>query len=544
MIPGWRARLHYWTRHKATLVRMSAIIVVTGFGLAALIQILKPSEPSGSRIHRDATFERLREAYRQMEGGEKHRFRQMGRWLCDLGDNLPDMIERGSIDAAPSHSEGRDLQIGVFDLAALIDRHAPEAARPLCRDFAQCCLGRGTESEEAMEARSRIEGIAEAEPPPPMACEFLASLLAWDEDHHAALQALIREGQFPDAGEERVEALAVAVKLREVKALEDLSARPGWLDAAPPLLVHHVGALTGDVWMQWRGLFWHRVMHFDYVMLSLAFFATGLWYVLLVQNSPAELSWRWARPAAPVMAGVCSVWPTLAILAYQEYHLGFTEDAPFPHDLWYYLAGVGLREELCKLLLLSLFLPWLVWRRDECVAVLTAAFVGLGFALEENMNYYQEYGGAVSLARFLTANFLHAALTGIAGHGLYRMLVTRFGEAERFIITFLGVVVAHGLYDWMSVAEFGNGGMSWFSILILAAIAHHFFDLLSRTTRRTHRVVSSAAVFLLGTALLVAAVLVLASVESDDWGGVSAAGMECVSLAPLALIYWRKFELG
>lgn len=55
-------------------------------------------------------------------------------------------------------------------------------------------------------------------------------------------------------------------------------------------------------------------------------------------------------------------------------------------------SASGSGEELCKLALAALFMPWLVWRRAPGVALMTGAFVGLGFALEENIDYYQGMG--------------------------------------------------------------------------------------------------------------------------------------------------------
>jgi hypothetical protein len=195
--------------------------------------------------------------------------------------------------------------------------------------------------------------------------------------------------------------------------------------------------------------------------------------------------------------------------------------------------------------LVAVFMPYLLWRRSAGIALLTGAFVGLGFALEENIQYFGE-GGGIAWARFLTANFMHASMTGIIGHALYEMLRSRFRHAEKFVATFLGVVAAHGFYDYASVSDHEISqlmGISIFSIIILALLARHFFDLLVIHTRVSTGIVSSAAVFLIGSALLIAILFIVAGITTDDISGIAAVGSECVSVAPVAFIFWRKFEV-
>lgn len=280
-------------------------------------------------------------------------------------------------------------------------------------------------------------------------------------------------------------------------------------------------------------------MEMPYGALVLAFFAASIWYLILVQHSGHD-RWRWARPVLPLAAGVCSVWPTLSILAYQEYTQGMSAEAPFPSDLLYFISGVGLREEGCKLLAFALFLPWLLWRRTPGLALLTGAFVGLGFSLEENIGYFQDYGGSIAWARLLSANFLHIALSGICAHSLYRMLATRFAHAERFIFTFIAVVVAHGAYDWLGAGTLGDNG--WLSIIVLVLCASHFIDLLAQETRPERRTIAPVAIFTLGSATLVAVSFILGALTTRSMIGVAEAGQECLGMFPIAILYWRRFE--
>jgi RsiW-degrading membrane proteinase PrsW (M82 family) len=446
---------------------------------------------------------------------------------------LPELSKEDETDAFQGFLQTGKL--GGYAVAELIQQHATtDAPAGLFQGFLAAALAGDPAALQQLEQKAR------ALPPEMLAAELLGSVQKRRQNLPAAMEAFYTEGlHFADAKTSREEALHLAVTQRDIKLLRAISAQPGWIEHSPPLLQHHAGSLLGDVWMQWRGLFRHRLNEIPYGMLALACFAAALWYFILVQHSDHE-RWRWARPIAALAAGVASVWPTLTVLAYQEFVQGMTPEAPFPHDLIYYLVGVGLREEGCKLLLFALFLPWLLWRRTPGLALLTGAFIGLGFSLEENIGYYQDFGGSIAWTRFLSANFLHISLTGICAHSLYRMLLTRFARADEFIITFFLAVAAHGGYDYLSDDKLDDHG--WFSIIVLVVSAARFIDLLGEETRPVGLTIAPRAVFTFGSAILIAISFILGAWSTRTMAGVAAAGQECLSMVPIALLYWRKFE--
>lgn len=527
---GWRARAHFLTRDRRFLLRTSAAIIALGMIAASAIVVSGTLQDQGDDTHAiSPALSRLHGEFHQLRHQKEPQPRKLAAWLRLLLAQLPALRENGP------HDFGREGKIGGYDVANLIRHHATtDAPAGLFQDYLSAAIDDDAEAAARLEARSR------AEPPEMLAAEFHASILKRAGNNDAAMRAFYLEGlRFADAAAAREEALRLAVTTRDLGLLREIATHPGWIENSHPLLQHHAGALLGDVWMQWGGLVRHRLNVVPYGMLALAFFGAALWYFILVQHSDRE-RWRWARPIAALMAGVCSVWPTLTILAYQEFVQGMTSDAPFPHDLIYYLVGVGLREEGCKLLLFALFLPWLLWRRQPGLALLTGAFVGLGFSLEENIGYYQDYGGTIAWTRFLSANFLHISLTGICAHSLYHMLRTRFARADEFIGTFMLAIAAHGGYDWLATGALSDNG--WLSIVVLVLTAARFIDLLAAETRPERLTISPRAVFTFGSAALIAISLMLGAWSTHSMGGVALAGQECLSMVPIALLYWRKFE--
>lgn len=531
---GWRARTHYLTRNRRFLLRTSAGIIAFGMIIACTIVVSSAGkEESEHRFSISPALIRLHEEFHRLRHETSPQPREFATWLRMLLAQIPKLVEGDEAGAFQSFNQTGKL--GGYDVAQILQQHVTsDAPAGLFRDFLAAALN------DDKAAFARIETNSQASPPAMLAAELCASVQKRHGNTDAAMRAFYTEGlHFTDASAAREEALRLAITLRNLDVLRDIAAQPGWVEHCHPLLQHHAGALLGDVWMQWRGLIHHRLNEVPYGMLTLAFFVAALWYVILVQHSDRE-RWRWARPIAAITAGVCSVWPTLSILAYQEFVQGMTANAPFPHDVLYYVVGVGLREEGCKLALFALFLPWLLWRRTPGLALLTGAFVGLGFSFEENIGYYQDFGGSIAWTRFLSANFLHISLTGVCAHSLYHMLRTRFAHAEQFIATFIATVAAHGAYDWLGTNPIDDNG--WLAIVVLVLSAARFIDLLAAETNPVRLTIAPRAIFTFGSATLIAISFVLGAYTTRSMEGIAAAGQECLSMVPIAVLYWRKFE--
>ncbi|WP_395748394.1 PrsW family glutamic-type intramembrane protease [Prosthecobacter sp.] len=531
---GLRARTHYLTRNRRFLLRTAACIIAIGTIIASAIVIGSPQrEESDLPFMVSAVLNHVREDYQHLDRETSPQPRELAVWLRMLVAQIPHLVKSG--DEAVYQGFVQKGRIGSYDVEHLIQRHATsDAPAGLFRSYLAATL----DADAA--AYRQLQQKAAAMPPEMLAAELFGSVEKRRDNIPAAIQAFYTEGlHFADARSSREEALHQALIQRDLDTLRAIAAQPGWIDEAPPLLQHLAGALLGDVWMQWHGLLRHRLDEIPYGVLALALFAAGLWYFILVLHSDHE-RWRWVRPVAALTAGIASVWPTLTLVAFQDYHQGMSSDAPFPYDVLYYVGGVGLREEGCKLALFCLFLPWLLWRRTPGLALLTGAFVGLGFAMEENIGYYQDHLGAVAWTRFVSANFLHISLTGICAHSLYRMLLTRFARAEEFLATFALAVVAHGMYDYKWDEKVDNVG--WISSVILILTAARFIDLLSQETRPARLTISPRAVFIFGAATLIAISVVIGAWTTRTMAGVAEAGEGCLSMVPIAMLYWRKFE--
>ncbi|MFN7975960.1 MAG: PrsW family glutamic-type intramembrane protease [Acidobacteriota bacterium] len=184
--------------------------------------------------------------------------------------------------------------------------------------------------------------------------------------------------------------------------------------------------------------------------LGLAGLAAALWLWFTGRLGRLGERPRAIRAAAIVafFLGVVSSNVTLVLVIVEDKILGFTENGNPAVDLAYFVIGVGLREEVSKLLLFLPLVPILRRRGNRLDTLAIAAIVGLGFAADENLGYLEHGIGTTALARFLTANFAHMAMTGLVGISLYDALERR-RPPETFSQTLALIVVLHGAYDFL-----------------------------------------------------------------------------------------------
>lgn len=537
MITGWRARLHYWSRRADVLKKLSVGIVLGAFALAWIMTQTQPDRSHDAVV--DPVEQAIRKEWQRLRNATEPTPRALARWLRKLLPSLKVLQDVLEMELPDDSSYAKSGKLLAYDVRTLIEKHVSAGVeRQAFEDYLAAYLFE--KGKQNQEAATRLRDLAVQEKPPPFANEFQASLLLRTDHDADALAAMIREGSlFPDAKQARDTAVRLALSLKDETSLRTMMSN-GWLDDVPPILEHEAGIALGDLAMQWRGLLKHRFETVPYLALTLTALAAGLWYVLLVMHSPMQ-PWRWSWPIAPIVAGIASIWPTVSMIAWQEDTMGIGgDDVPFPYDLWHLIIGVGFREEICKLALASLFMPWLVWQRIPAMALMTGAFVGLGFALEENMDYYADYGNGVALPRFLSANFMHIAMTGLTTHALYDMLRSRFHRMQEFISTFALIVLAHAVYDY-DAPEI-TGLSSYVPMLILALLAWRFWDEVEKEMPQVRQTISPAAIFLVGSAVVIAVSLIITAGQDGSWLAVVDAAKSCASILPVAVIYWRRFE--
>lgn len=538
-----RARLHRLTRNVPLLVKWGVGLALGGFALAAiLVKVIErsPDEQFAALLQREGgqgaleeyaeLIDNLQNLERLAESGATSLpkgLRPLARWLHGFGDHASGVDEDLLRTSALEH--------------ALTAISRSEVTAEEKRMLGEYITGRLSTDDAAVQGGiDHLKALTEKRPTPPLAHELMGYLHLADNQLEAALASFMEEGSDPEAIHAREKAWSVALTLRDKTILKELWSQPEYRQQLSVRDRETAGSVMGNVWLQWTGILYRQWESASFYAVTVSLLAALLWYVLLVRAGK-RTTLRWVWPALPVLAGVASIWPTLLLLNYQTHEMGLVETSEFPGDLYYNIVGTGLREEASKLLLFLPFLPWLLKRRSAGLAVLTGGFIGLGFSLEENVDYISR--GSDAWGRLLTANFLHIALTGMAGHALYQVLRSRFHSAGPFAMVFVMAVVLHGFYNWAPEAasrfRFGQD-LDLISLILLAVLANQFYELLAQTLEPYNGTISVVSVFIVGSGLLVGLGFISTALAFDSMEAVSAFGNSALGLIPIAIFHVRK----
>ncbi len=297
----------------------------------------------------------------------------------------------------------------------------------------------------------------------------------------------------------------------------------------------------GEWWQVWWEIPRQMFANFSPGVIALALLAGCCWLVFLLQalRSHNIRDWRFWGALVAIVLGVLSIWPTRFFSLWQEYrwHLEFSVD--LLSGLRFFVLGVGLREELAKLLCLLPLLVVIIKKRDETSALILSGCVGLGFAINENMGYLTSSRGSDTLGRFLTANPFHIALTGLIGLAVYRACLDFRHQGPQALAVFGVLVFAHGLYDAVIVlpdlAEYSMGGL-----ILFALVMYQFFHELRSLRSRGSNMISLTATFLLGVSLLTAGTFVYISALAGTATAADNLMTDVIGLAVMMYLFLRE----
>lgn len=421
----------------------------------------------------------------------------------------PDGPKTPGIGLPLGKDESEELDGSLEDILDRLSKSSlPDSELSLLRDLAKGLMGDETVSAVAVSHLQETSGGVSA---PRFAAEFLGDVRSRMHDWNGAIEAFQQEvDRFPDEADRALHRLMQLLRqesrteeLKELQSRDDLKGHFSLHDQFRQAISERdylkllVLSIQGDLQFH------------DPWLVLLSLFAAAIWFTIITQFSGA-----WRKKGGlyliAIVLGYFSATATIYVHTLQENFLNFTHN---PNDsildqLIYCIAGIGLREEFLKLLLFVPLVPFLAKRDHEIDALICAGLVGLGFAFNENTGYIFRGGGEFGTwGRFLTANFFHIALTGVAGLSLVRCWRWPERQWDNFLYDFLIVVAAHGAYDALlmipALMEYGI-----IYIIIFALIAYLFLDQATHLMRpQSSMTISPLAVFVLGSALLMGVVL-------------------------------------
>jgi RsiW-degrading membrane proteinase PrsW (M82 family) len=387
--------------------------------------------------------------------------------------------------------------------------------------------------------REAIAIGAEQEPPLPWHNHVLGREAGRHHDLDDAAKRYEREGlAFPERAEDIDHALSLWIAAGAWDHVRERMQDARVAAAAEPITKYQLAVHDRD-WKgaaRWLAVAWRpRLTLPSLVMTAVAALAWGFFCARLGKLGES------VRRRLPLylfafVLGVLSVVPTVCLIAVEEAKLRLVETGDPMRDILFFVFGVGLREEASKLLLFVPLLPILRKWGDKLDVLVCGALVGLGFAAEENLGYLASGDLHTGLGRFLTANFLHMAMTAILATALDDFVRDREKHAADFSRTTVMVVALHGGYDFLlSHEEYGG---SYFAMAVFFFLVKMFLDAVEHARRKADRGLTLTQAFIVSLAVVTgtSAVYAVATVGPVQGAVVMTEGLLGVAILVYAFV--------
>lgn len=370
-------------------------------------------------------------------------------------------------------------------------------------------------------------------------------------DHYAEQQQFAlaatyyrREASLPDAKKAREKLLEILITQHDEKQLRELGKDPLFTQNLKPVHQLYLAAVDHRWLSLWGPLRDLQIEVVQPLPSVLAIVAGLVWLIIAWQGiQPQSLvSFRVVAPVFAVFLGILSILPTLMTDLWMEETLGLRQSEDAFQNFLFFLASVGVREELCKLALALPMVALCLLRKSRLEMLICAGCVGLGFAIWENLQYFAGYGPVAAYPRFLTANFFHFALTGINGLALYDFLRQPAGRFAHLLGTLALTIAAHGLYDAMASVPlklYARG-----SIIIFVLVCLYFFRTLRTLRDGSTDQISIAGTFIVGVSVLMGTIIVVASKQVGLLPALVILGVTGLGMLLMATMFYKQLGEG
>mgnify|MGYP001814235654 CR=1 FL=1 len=324
--------------------------------------------------------------------------------------------------------------------------------------------------------------------------------------------------------------------LEKFAALEALAADSDYEEFITPDVLRDIALDRMDWPMILRTQFAASYEGADLARVLLAVLSGLVWAVILIRFNGSARGVGWFLLPALAL-GMLSAHATLLVVYWLEYQVGFGFGDTLVQQLIYCL-GIGLREEGLKLLFFVPLIPFLA-RRADLEILTVAGLVGLGFALEENINYFEASAGLSAVARFATANFLHIALTAMCGLSLTRAVVHRGEDIQHAAVAFTLAVATHGFYNAFLMV-WALADYSWLTYTVFVLMGYQYFGWLRHLREEWKDPFSVTAIFTYGVILVTGFSFALHAWNAGPFIALQAVVGEVIGVAIILILFYRE----
>ena len=324
-----------------------------------------------------------------------------------------------------------------------------------------------------------------------------------------------RELEWHPSGEMRGKLVALLERDSNLSALASLSSDAAFAPHFPLELRLKIALHQRDWRFVASVITEMQLRSISFLPLALALAAGIAWCIVALHCGQPHgfICYRTVVPLVAVCVGAAGAVAVNFVAAWENSLLGVAPTGEFLADLGYFAGVVAPREQVLKLVMLVPFLPTLMSRRDPLETLIVCGCVGLGFALEGNLQFCRFARLEDAFGRLLTANFFHFATTALAGAALCKVLQSGLPGLVPLLRTLAAVILAQAVYDAFSRIETMRS-LSWVSVACVLVISKLFFMELRRWRDRFTDQCFLGATFVVCLTGLAAVVLITASVHA------------------------------
>lgn len=532
-----RNKVYFRTRSVGFLWKSALIVALAIIGIGSLVSLLNDQKTSA--VHRMLDLTYVEEEYELGQDQGTLLKGEINAILCDC-----------LTEDRPFYEKLDDLQMVVWLMPEMEEQAFPESDAVSClssnehglaQAFWDVCRESATnrfftaDQLKSSDAAGRLNGFADRQV---KYANFALALSYQSLDAAASEQALKREIELfgEDAMRERLVGFYLdGGKFDKLAALADNPDYEPYIDRC---VVQEIALSRMDWPVLVRNLIPAAYENVNVAMVVLALVSGLIWMMIVLRfnGNPSirSASVQLALPA--LLLGALSAHATILFIFWQEHQLGLGMGTDALGQLAYCL-GIGFREEGLKLLFFCPLIPFL--RRKTDLEILTVAgLVGLGFAIEENINYFEGSAGLAALGRFATANFLHISLTAMGGLSLARAFVHQGRDIQHAAVTFASIVAFHGLYDAFLIVGLLTD-YAWLSFTVFVLLGHQYFGWLRHLRDEWRDPVSITTVFTLGVVVVTGLSYCLYAWQFGILEAFLAVSGEAFGIALILIMFYR-----
>ena len=307
-------------------------------------------------------------------------------------------------------------------------------------------------------------------------------------------------------------------------------------------------------------MFWHAFTVKGLIAAVLITLAWGVFVWKMNLNKQQKLSFV----IGTLFLGGLFSFGTFYLTDFLELFTGFHLNGKVLNDLLYSIVGIGLIEEVIKIIPLLLVLKFTKGIKEPYDFLLFASFSALGFAFVENLQYLRNGFQGVVIGRTLTATIFHMVLSSMVAYSLAKAYFKQINKPAwvYFLIYLIIASIIHGIYDFFLFQQ--NFFFFLFAIIVFLYVVRIWSVMINNTLNNATSfdykqnayfdnlrfyIVTALGAILFLDYILTGWIHGASEANQHFWGIISSGGIMILviatNLSRFDLIpgYWRNVEL-